>query len=67
MLTRAVEDPGARAFIVSHNPAVIDYLAADHAWLFERDDGGPVRVRPLPIDRDSGLKASEQLARGWTK
>jgi predicted ATPase len=65
-LSRAVEDQGTQALIVSHNPEVIDYLAAEHAWLFEREDAGPAHVRPLVVDRDSGLKASEQLARGWT-
>jgi energy-coupling factor transporter ATP-binding protein EcfA2 len=65
-LTRAAEDDGLQALIASHNPEVIDYLAAENAWLFERDEAGPSRVRPLPIDRSSGMKASEQLARGWT-
>jgi predicted ATPase len=66
-LTQAVADEGAQATIVSHSPEVIDYLASDHAWLFERDDGGPSRVRPLSIDLDAGMKASEQLARGWVR
>jgi energy-coupling factor transporter ATP-binding protein EcfA2 len=65
-LTRAVEDHGTQALVASHNPEVIDYLAADSAWLFERDGAGPSRVRRVEVDRDSGLKASEQLARGWT-
>jgi predicted ATPase len=66
-LSLTVEDEDAQAIIVSHNPEVIDYLAADSVWLFERDEGGPARVRPLPVDPDSGLRASEQLARGWTR
>ena len=57
---------GAEVVIASHNPEVIDYLAADSVWLFEREEGGPAHVRPLPIEPDSGLKASEQLQRGWT-
>ena len=66
-LRRATEDEGAQALIISHNPEVIDYLAAEDAWLFERDDGGPSRTRPLPLETDSGLKASEQIARGWLR
>jgi predicted ATPase len=65
-VTRTVEERHLQAFIISHSPEVIDCLAADTAWLFERIDGGPTRVRPLPVDLDGGLKASEQLARGWT-
>jgi predicted ATPase len=64
-LSRTVEDHGAQVLIVSHNSEVIDYLAAQDAWLFERTDGGPVRHRPLMLDPASGLKASEQIARGW--
>jgi ABC-type molybdenum transport system ATPase subunit/photorepair protein PhrA len=66
-LSSCVEESGTQAFVISHNPEVIDYLAADAAWLFWRDEGGPVRVRPLPVDRESGLKPSEQLARGWIR
>lgn len=57
--------PG-QVMIISHHPEVIDYLAADTAFLFERPDGGPSRVRPLEVDRASGLKASEWLARGMS-
>jgi predicted ATPase len=65
-LTRTVEDDASQVFVASHNPEVIDYLATNDAWLFERTDGGPASVRPLPIDPDSMLKASEQIARGLT-
>jgi predicted ATPase len=48
-------------FVISHNPEVIDYLAADHALFFERPGGGPTRVRKDPFNRDLGLRASEQI------
>ncbi|HYO65770.1 MAG TPA: ATP-binding protein [Archangium sp.] len=47
--------------VISHNPEVIDYLAADHAWFFSRPDGGHTRIKPLDINRQEGLKASEWL------
>jgi ATPase subunit of ABC transporter with duplicated ATPase domains len=53
----AVESGGGQALLISHHPEVIDYLAADSAFLFERPRGDLVRVRRL--------KASELLARGW--
>lgn len=62
-LAEALRDEG-QLFLVSHHPEVIDYLAADHALLFERSQGGPTRVRPDPFDRDKGLKASTLVARG---
>jgi predicted ATPase len=47
--------------IISHSPEVIDYLAADHAWVFSRPEGGPTRLKPLEINRQEGLRASEWL------
>ncbi|MFL6209958.1 MAG: AAA family ATPase [Pyrinomonadaceae bacterium] len=62
-LADAVRDEG-QLFLISHNPEVIDYLAADHSLLFERSDGGPTRVRSNPFDRSEVLKASELVTRG---
>jgi ABC-type cobalamin/Fe3+-siderophores transport system ATPase subunit len=57
---------GGQAFLISHNPEVIDYLAADRVYLLERPGDGPARIKELLFDLEGGLKASEQLARGWT-
>ena len=51
-------------FFISHHPEVIDFLAANNPVTFERIDGGPVRIKQTLFDRDSGLRASEQIARG---
>lgn len=53
-----------QVFVASHNPEVVDYMAAGDPFLFERLDGGPARVRPAVFDRESDLSASGQLARG---
>jgi hypothetical protein len=50
--------------LVSHNAEVIDYLAADSAFVVKRPGGGHARVEPLAVDRTSGLRASELMARG---
>jgi hypothetical protein len=50
--------------LISQHPEVIDVLASERPLLFERIDGGPVRVRTNIFQRDSGLHASEQLLRG---
>jgi ATPase subunit of ABC transporter with duplicated ATPase domains len=50
-----------QVLIISHNPEVIDYLAADHAWVFSRPKGGPTRLNPLEVNREEGLRASEWL------
>jgi predicted ATPase len=53
-----------QVFVASHNPEVVDYMAASDPFLFERPDGGPARVRPAMFDRESSISASGQLARG---
>ncbi len=55
---------GGQVLLASHHPEVIDSLAAERPLLFERVDGGPVRVRADVFARDDGLRASEQLLRG---
>jgi predicted ATPase len=64
-LSDAVEESGSQLLLISHHPEVIDYLAAGSAHKFERPGGDVVRVRPFEVDLDTGLKASEALARGW--
>jgi predicted ATPase len=50
-----------QVLVISHNPAVIDYLAADQAWVFSRSGGGHTRVKQLQVNREEGLRASEWL------
>lgn len=62
-LDDALGDQG-QLFLVSHHPEVIDFLASDSPISFERSGSGPVRVGAVSFDRESGLKASEQIVRG---
>lgn len=58
-------ESNGQVFLISHHPEVIDYMAASSAWWFERLDGAYTRQpRPLPVDLNSGLSASQQIARG---
>ncbi len=63
LLDDALGDTG-QLFFISHHPEVIDVLAPENPILFERPGGGPVRVKRASFDRESGLRASEQIARG---
>jgi predicted ATPase len=60
-LSELSREAASQILIISHNPEVIDYLAADHAWIFSRLEGGPTRLKPLEINREEGLRASEWL------
>ena len=53
-----------QVFVASQHPEVVDYLAAGEPFLFERPDAGPARVRRAMFDRECGMTASAQLARG---
>jgi predicted ATPase len=59
----AAQDHEAQVIIVSHHPEVIDYLALDSIWRFERPAGAVV-ARPLEVDDASELKLSEIIVRG---
>jgi AAA domain, putative AbiEii toxin, Type IV TA system len=63
VLRDTLETRGGQAMIISHHPEVMDYLALDSIWRFERPSG-PVIVRPLEADASSPLKLSELVARG---
>lgn len=62
-LRDTLEMRGGQAMIISHHPEVMDYLAQDSLWRFERPSG-PVIVRPYETDAESPLKLSELVARG---
>ncbi|MCB9795551.1 MAG: AAA family ATPase [Alphaproteobacteria bacterium] len=54
-----------QVFVISHHPEIVDYLSAAAPFWFDRPSGGPARVRPANFERESGLSASQQIARGF--
>ncbi len=64
-LRDAVEERGTQLLMISHHPEVIDYLASGTAFKIGRPTEAAARARPLSINLDLGLKASEVIARGW--
>jgi hypothetical protein len=62
-LRDSLERNGGQAMVISHHPEVIDYLAVDSAWRFERP-AGPVIARKLDFASPPELKPSEIIARG---
>lgn len=57
-----------QAIVISHHPEALDYAGAAERLLLHRTRGGPTVVSKLSLaEVVSGLKASEQVARGgWT-
>jgi predicted ATPase len=58
-------DTGQQALIISHHPKLIDYLASSAGHWFDRESEGPVRVKRIEDDPETGLPISELIARGW--
>jgi predicted ATPase len=60
-----VDEQNAQVILVSHHPELLDQLADQGGVLLDRPNGGETRVLPFEPPEDSGLKASEIIARGW--
>jgi len=60
-----VDEQNAQVIFVSHHPELLDQLADQGGVLLDRPNGGETRVLPFTPPGDSGLKASEIIARGW--
>ncbi|MBS2022584.1 MAG: AAA family ATPase [Deltaproteobacteria bacterium] len=63
-IRRVVVEAGTGTLIVlTHHPAVIDYLAAGQTLFLSRPDGGATRQTDIgaSIEREDGLRASEWL------
>ncbi|MCB1036358.1 MAG: ATP-binding protein, partial [Acidobacteria bacterium] len=59
-----VEERGGQLLLISHHPEVIDYLAADSAFRFDRPNGDLVRISSWIPDPARIMKPSEILVRG---
>lgn len=60
-----VDEKNAQVILVSHHPELLDQLADQGGVVLDRVNGGETRVSHFEAPEDSGLKASEIIARGW--
>lgn len=58
------QERDTQVILVSHHPEAINYLASN-ATVFSRQNGGPVRVRPLASLEIPAVTVAEAVARGW--
>lgn len=63
LLRDTLDEHGGQALVISHHPEVIDYMAVDDVWRFERP-AGPVIARPFEADGPTDLKLSELIVLG---
>ena len=64
LLRDLIEERSGQAFVISHHPEVIDYLASDSAFRFDRPTGDVARASAWIPDPERIMKPSEILVRG---
>ena len=64
-MSAALDEHGGQALVISHHPAVIDYLAPARTLRFSRPGGGPARVDEVTLETTGGTSVSEWLSRPW--
>ncbi|HAG84710.1 MAG TPA: ATPase [Cyanobacteria bacterium UBA12227] len=54
-----------QAILISHHPALINYLASSSGYWFERTDEGITRLKPITDKQDTGLSLAKLIELGW--
>lgn len=55
----------AQAMLISHHPSLINYLASNSGYWFERRDNEAVRVRRIADTVEEGLSVAKLIELGW--
>jgi predicted ATPase len=63
--TAALEQHDGQFFVISHHPAVVDYLAPERTIRFSRPHGGPTRIDEVTLETTGGVSVSEWLSSPW--
>lgn len=58
-------DNQGQAILISHHPSLINYLASNSGYWFERKDNEAVRVRQITDMGEEGLSVSKLIELGW--
>lgn len=64
-LLATIDEHKGQALVISHHPAVIDYLAPFATIRFSRPAGGPAQADEVTLETTGGTKVSEWLTRPW--
>jgi predicted ATPase len=64
-MSAALEKHGGQALVISHHPAVVDYMAPTSAVRFSRPAGGPACVDEVTLETTGGTSVSDWLSRPW--
>ncbi|AUX40687.1 uncharacterized protein SOCE26_020880 [Sorangium cellulosum] len=64
-MSTALDVHDGQALVISHHPAVIDYMAPARTVRFSRPAGGPARLEEVTLETAGGTRISEWLSRPW--
>lgn len=54
-----------QALLISHHPSLINYLASNSGYWFERQDNQPVRVQKIVEENEEGLSIAKLIELRW--
>ncbi|NES66683.1 MAG: ATP-binding protein [Okeania sp. SIO2D1] len=54
-----------QALLISHHPSLINYLASNSGYWFERQDNQPVRVQKIVEENEGGLSIAKLIELRW--
>jgi energy-coupling factor transporter ATP-binding protein EcfA2 len=58
-------DSHGQALLISHHPALINYLASSSGYWFERANQGIIRLQSITDQQDTGLSLAKLIELGW--
>jgi len=58
-------DSHGQAILISHHPALINYLASSSGYWFERANEGIIRLQSITDEQDTGLSLAKLIELGW--
>ena len=59
------KDSNRQAILISHHPALINYLATSSGYWFEKTDEGLIRLQTITNEQDTGLSLAKLIELGW--
>ncbi len=54
-----------QAILISHHPSLINYLASNSGYWFERQENQPVRVQKIVEEDEEGLSIAKLIELRW--
>lgn len=64
-MSAALDEHSGQALVISHHPAIVDYLAPVRTIRFSRPGGGPAHTNEITLETTGGMSVSEWLSRPW--